>query len=174
MVNATILRCRHSLEIPCHVDPATLKCKRPSKRVRACGHPCQDICGTDCEDQPCKELVSRTLLRHHEATLPCHKSLVTYACKKRVAIHLSCGHKKSLVCNDAKSGKENVQCNDIVEKELCCKHKIALPCHKNPEEYICREKVKVKLWCEVSYLLHCNQQLARCFLHGEDETKPTL
>ena len=156
MVNATIPRCRHSIEIPCHVDPAILKCKRPCERVRSCGHPCQYICGLDCENRPCKELVSRTLACHHEATLPCNKSPETYALKKRIDVHLSCGHEKSLVCNVAQTGKENILCNEIVEKELCCKHKIALPCHKNPEEYICKEKVKVKLSCGHVKSLMCS------------------
>ncbi|KAJ7385059.1 NFX1-type zinc finger-containing protein 1 [Desmophyllum pertusum] len=33
------------------------------------------------------------------------------------------------------------------KKELRCKHIIKLPCHKNPAEYDCKEKVHVKLPC---------------------------
>ncbi|KAJ7385066.1 NFX1-type zinc finger-containing protein 1 [Desmophyllum pertusum] len=146
-VNMTPPSCGHDIEMPCHVDPTALRCKRPCERVRACGHPCQDICSTNCEALSCKKLVARTLPCGHVVSLPCHKNPETYDCKKRVEVHLSCGHEKSLVCHVAKAGKENILCNEIVEKELRCKHIIKLPCHKNPAEYDCKEKVHVKLQC---------------------------
>lgn len=120
LVNETIPGCGHNIEIPCHLDPASIKCKRRCEKLRACGHPCLNTCSAECENQPCK---------------------------KRVEVILSCGHKTSLLCYVAMDGKENVLCNEIVERELRCKHKKELPCHKNPDEYVCKEKVKVELSC---------------------------
>ena len=156
VINMTIPTCGHSIEMPCHVDPTTVRCKRQCERERDCGHLCQDYCCNDCEARPCKELVARTLPCGHVVTLPCHINAETYKCSKRIEVRLSCGHEKSMVCHVAKDGKENVTCNEIVEKELRCKHIVTLPCHKNPEEYNCKEKVKVKLACGHTKSLICS------------------
>ena len=156
VVNMSIPVCEHGIDIPCHVDPTKLKCKRPCERVRACGHSCQNICGTKCETRPCKELALSTLPCGHAATLPCHKNPATYSCRKTIDVHLSCGHKKALECNVAKTGKENILCNEIVKKPLRCKHIISLPCHKSPEEYNCKKKVQVELSCGHTKTVTCS------------------
>ena len=147
MVQVTVPSCEHSIEINCYVEPATVTCKRPCERLRSCGHPCQEICGKKCETRPCKEIVTRKLPCGHEVPLPCHKGLKQYRCKEKMEVHLSCGHMKVLECYFATAKKENILCNEIVQKKLRCKHTVSLPCHKGIEEYNCKEKVKLKLSC---------------------------
>ena len=152
----TIPACGHSIKVPCFVDPATLKCKQPCKRVRDCGHPCEEICSEKCETRPCKVRVSRTLSCDHVVTLECHENHENFICKKRTEVHLPCGHKTSLKCHVAKAGLENVLCKTLVKKELLCNHKVTLPCHKNPEECICRKTVNVELPCGHTKCLRCS------------------
>ncbi|XP_020631230.1 NFX1-type zinc finger-containing protein 1-like, partial [Orbicella faveolata] len=137
MVNMTIPSCNHNIEMPCHLDPTALVCKKPCERVRTCGHPCRDVCGKNCEARPCMKLVPRTLPCGHTVTLACNKSLQTYKCKVKVVVDLSCGHKKAMDCCVEEAGLQNVKCNEKVDKELPCKHKAILQCHTNPEEYKC-------------------------------------
>ena len=146
-VNKTIPTCQHSIKMPCYTDLATLKCKRPCERIRACGHPCKEICGEICEAQLCEVLVSRTLSCKHVVILACHSNLEKIICKKVVDVNLSCGHKKSLKCYVEKDGLEHVLCKEKVEKKLRCNHKLTLPCFKNPEDCICKEEVSVELPC---------------------------
>ena len=156
VVNMTIPTCGHSIEMPCHTDPSSLRCKKPCERVRICGHQCQNICGKKCEAQACKEPVKTTLPCGHDTTLPCHKDPEKYKCEVIVEVRLSCGHKKSLACHIAKAKVQNILCNVKVEKELPCKHKLTLPCQKNPEECKCRKKVEVKLLCGHMTSLICS------------------
>ena len=156
VVNMSIPACGHNIEMPCHTDPSSLRCKKPCDRVRICGHHCQNICGKKCEAQACKEDVKTTLPCGHEATLPCHKDPEKYKCEVMVEVRLSCGHKKSLACHVAKTKAQNIFCNVQVEKELPCKHKLTLPCQKNPEECKCKKKVEVPLSCGHVKSLTCS------------------
>ena len=146
-VNKTIPKCKHSIEVPCYIDPASLTCKKPCDRLNVCGHPCRGICGKKCESLPCKEVVDKRLPCDHVTTLPCHKNPGKYKCKERITVHLQCGHKQQLLCHIAKANEQNRLCNEKVEKELRCKHKLTLPCHKNPEECKCKKRVDVQLPC---------------------------
>ena len=156
VVNMTIPTCGHSIEMPCHVDPSSLRCKKPCERVRNCGHHCQNICSTKCEAKACKEPVKTTLQCGHEATIPCHKDPKKYKCEEIVEVCLPCEHKKSLACYDANANLQNVLCNLKVEKELPCKHKLTLPCHKNPRECKCKKKVDAQLPCGHTMSLICS------------------
>ena len=160
VVNMTIPTCGHSIEMPCYVDPSSLKCKKPCERVRICGHHCENICSMKCEARACKELVKTTLQCGHEATMPCHKNPDKYKCEAIVEVCLSCGHKTSLACHVAKTNLQNVLCNVKVEKELPCKHKLTLPCHKNPKECKCKKKVDVQLSCGHMTSLTCSSMSA--------------
>ena len=117
VVNMTIPTCGHSIEMPCYVDPSSLRCKKPCERVRICGHHCQNICSTKCEAQECKAPVKTTLQCGHEATIPCHKDPEKYKCEEIVEVCLPCGHKTSLACHVVKANQQKVLCNVKVEKE---------------------------------------------------------
>ena len=160
VITMTIPTCGHIINMPCYVDPTSVKCKQPCERARACGHPCKEICSKNCEARPCKVLVPRTLSCHHVVTLACHKNPEKFICKERVEAHLSCGHKTTLECNALKAGLENVKCKEKVEKELRCEHKLTLPCHKNPEECTCRKEVKVELPCGHMKSVSCSTKTA--------------
>ena len=147
VVNMTIPTCGHSIEMPCYVDPSSIKCKKPCERVRICRHHCKNICSKKCEARACQELVKTKLPCGHEATIPCHKDPEKYKCEEIVEVCLSCGHKTSLACYVAKVKVQKILCNVKVEKELPCKHKLTLPCHKNPKECKCKKKVDVGLSC---------------------------
>ena len=155
-VNMTIPTCKHSIEMPCYIDSTTLRCNKACEKLRVCGHPCRGICSKNCEARPCKEPVTTTLLCAHAVTLTCHKDPKKYRCKEIVEVYLSCGHNKPLVCHAAKTDVQNVLCNVKVEKELPCKHKLTLPCHKNPEECKCKKKVDVQLSCGHIKSLSCS------------------
>ncbi|XP_022780981.1 NFX1-type zinc finger-containing protein 1-like [Stylophora pistillata] len=184
MVNVTIPSCKHSIEIYCYVELATVTCNRPCERVRACGHPCHEICGKGCETRPCKEIVTRTLLCGHAVPLPCRKDPERYKCKEKIEVYLSCGHSKVLECYVAKAGKEKILCNEIVPKELRCKHVVSLPCHKGLEEYNCKQKVKVELSCGHAKTVfcfvatgslqsvNCKEKVERKLPCGHNETLP--
>ena len=146
-VNKTIPKCKHSIEVPCYIDPASQTCKKPCDSLNVCGHPCRGICSKKCESFPCKEDVNKRLPCGHETTLPCHKNPGKYKCKERITVHLPCGHKQQLLCHFAKANEKKLLCNEKVEKELRCKHKLTLPCHKNPEECKCKKRVDVQLPC---------------------------
>ena len=158
VVNMTIPTCGHSIEMPCYVDPSSLKCKKPCERVRICGHYCKNVCSKKCEARACKELVKTTLQCGHEATILCHKDPEKYKCEAIAEVCLSCGHKTSLACHVAKADKQKQKqkCNVMVEKELPCKHKLTLPCHKNPKECKCKAKVDVQLSCGHMTSLICS------------------
>ena len=160
VVNMTIPTCGHSINMPCHVDPSSLRCKKPCERVRICGHHCKNICSSKCEARACKELVKTTLQCGHEATIPCHKDPTKYKCEAIVEVCLSCGHKTSLACHVAKANEQKILCNVKVEKELLCKHKLTLPCHKNPKECKCKKKVDVQLSCGHMTSLICSSMSA--------------
>ena len=147
MVNMTIPSCKHNIEMPCFLDPATIACKKPCERVRYCGHACRDVCGKNCEDRPCMRMVPKTLPCGHTEPLACNKKPETYKCKTNVVVDLPCGHKKIMYCYAKNAGLENVLCNVKVEKELSCKHNVVLECHIKPEEYKCKKKVGVKMTC---------------------------
>ena len=154
VVNMTIPTCGHSVEMPCHVDPSSVKCKKPCERLRICGHHCENICSKKCEARACKELVKTTLQCGHEATILCHKDPEKYKCEAIVEVCLSCGHKTPLACHKAK--EQNILCNVKVVKELPCKHNLTLPCHKNPKECKCKKKVDVQLSCGHMTSLICS------------------
>ena len=160
VVNMAIPACGHSIEMPCYVDPSSLKCKKPCERVRICGHHCENICGGKCEARACKELVKTTLQCGHEATIPCHKDPEKYKCEAIAEVCLSCGHKTNLACHVAKGNLRKILCNVKVEKELPCKHKLTLPCHKNPEECKCKKEVDVQLSCGHMTSLICSSMSA--------------
>ena len=160
VVKMTIPTCGHSIEMPCYVDPSSLKCKKPCERVKICGHSCQNICSNKCEARDCKELVKKTLQCGHEATIPCHKDPEKYKCEAIAEVCLPCGHQTPLVCHVAKVNEKNVLCNVKVEKELPCKHKLLLPCHRNPKECKCRKKVDVQLMCGHITSLICSTMSA--------------
>ena len=152
----TIPACGHSINMPCHVDPASIKCKQPCERVRICGHPCKEICSRKCEARPCKVLVPKPLSCNHMVTLACHKNPEKFICKKEVEVQLSCGHNTLLECHVKKAGLEFVLCKENVEKELRCNHKLKIPCFKNPEDCICRKKVDVQLQCGHTKSVKCS------------------
>ena len=156
VVNTTIPKCKHSIEVPCYIEPASLTCKKPCDRLNVCGHPCRGICSKRCESLPCKEDVDKKLPCGHVTTLPCHKNPGKYKCKEIIAVHLPCGHKQQLLCHIAKAKEQNILCNEKVEKELRCKHKLTLPCHKNPEECKCKKRVDVQLPCGHMKSLVCS------------------
>ena len=155
-VTMTIPTCGHSINMPCHLDPASIKCKQPCERVRICGHPCKDICSKKCDARPCKVLVSKPLSCNHMVTLACHKNPEKFICKKEVEVQLSCGHNTLLECHVKKAGLEFVLCKENVEKELRCNHKLKIPCFKNPEDCICRKKVDVQLQCGHTKSVKCS------------------
>ena len=101
-------------------------------------------------------LVPRTLPCDHVLTLECHKNFEKFVSKKVVEVHLPCGHKTSVECHVARTGLQNVSCKEKVKKELLCKHKLILPCYKNPEDCLCRTKVEVKLPCGHLKLVLCS------------------
>ena len=156
VVNKTIPKCKHSIEVPCYIKPASLTCKKPCDRLNACGHPCRGICSKKCESLPCKEDVDKRLPCGHVTTLPCHKNPGKYKCKEIVGVHLPCGHKQQLLCHIANAKEQNRLCNEKVEKELRCEHKLTLPCHKNPEECKCKKRVDVQLPCGHMKSLVCS------------------
>ncbi|KAL9976038.1 hypothetical protein ACROYT_G013272 [Oculina patagonica] len=156
VVNMTIPKCGHSIEMPCHIDPSAIRCKKPCEKIRICGHLCQNVCSKKCEAGACKELVNTTLPCGHVVCLACHKDPDKYKCEETVEVCLPCGHKKSLACHVAKADVQNVLCNVKVEKVLPCKHKLTLPCHKNPVECKCKKKVDVQLPCGHMKSLICS------------------
>ena len=155
-INTTIPKCKHSIKVPCYIDPASLQCKKPCDRLNVCGHPCRGICSRKCESRPCKEIVDKTLPCGHVATLPCHKNPEKYKCKEIITVHLPCGHNQQLLCHIAKANEQNILCNEKVKKELRCKHKLTLPCYKNPEECKCRKRVDIQLPCGHMKSLVCS------------------
>ena len=156
MVNMTIPACNHNVEMPCHLDPAALVCKKPCERVRTCGHPCRDVCGKNCEARPCMKLVPKILPCGHTVTLACNKNLQTYKCKANVVVELSCGHEKAMDCYTKETGLNNVLCNEKVAHELPCKHKVVLQCHTNAEDYKCVKKVDVTMACGHTKSVTCS------------------
>ena len=156
VVNMTIPTCGHSVEMPCHIDPSTIRCKKPCERFRICGHRCQNTCSKNCEARACKELINTTLPCGHVVVLACHKDPEKFKCEETVEVFLSCGHKNALACHVAKASVQNVLCNVKVEKELPCKHKLTLPCHKSPEDCKCKKKVDVRLPCGHGKSLICS------------------
>ena len=156
MVNMTIPSCNHDIEMPCHLDPAALQCRKPCERVRTCGHPCRDVCSKNCDARPCMKLVPRTLRCGHTVTLACNKNLQTYKCKAKVVVELKCGHKKSMNCSLEEAGLQNVLCTEKVDKELPCKHKAILSCHTNIEDYKCMKKVDVTMRCGHTNSVTCS------------------
>ena len=156
VVNMTIPSCNHNIEMPCHLDPTALVCKKPCERVRICGHPCREVCGKNCEARPCKELVTTTLPCGHTVTLACNKNLQTYKCKAKVVVDLSCGHKKTMDCYVKETDLKNVLCNEKVAKEMPCKHKAILQCHTNAEDYKCMKKVDVAMACGHTKSVTCS------------------
>ena len=147
-VDITLPKCGHNVNSPCYVDPSSIMCVQPCKRVRKdCGHPCKGTCYKNCEARPCKEPVTRILSCNHAVNLPCHKNPEKIVCKEKVKLHLACGHKAFAECHVKKTGIEHVLCKERIEKRLRCGHTISLPCFKKPEDCICRRKVELELPC---------------------------
>ena len=160
MVNMTIPSCNHNIEMPCHLDPAALQCRKPCERLRTCGHPCRDVCSKNCDARPCMKLVPRTLPCGHTVTLACNKNLQAYKCTVKVVVDLPCGHKKPVDCYVEEAGLQNVLCNEKVNKELPCKHKAILQCHTNIEDYKCMKKVDVTMTCGHTKSVTCSTEKA--------------
>ena len=85
-----------------------------------CGHPCQKYChGYDCNQQKCKKIVT-------ELNPNC--KLGIHECFK-------------------KCYEEFGRCEEIVDKELKCKHIIKCECYKDIKMIICNQKCEKKLPC---------------------------
>ena len=47
-------KCNHIVELPCAVNPNTVRCTHPCEKKLPCGHNCTENCGVKCNDV-CKE-----------------------------------------------------------------------------------------------------------------------
>jgi len=132
-----VLRCGHSIDLECKVDPHTYLCKEQCEKTLSCGHPCLEFCGKDCNFTKCKQEVIRTLPCGHSVTNPCFNKSVK--CEAKCKDKLPCGHMCNVACNLHKDGKHPV-CKKNCDRALVCGHKcvakhdcstLCPPCNKS-------------------------------------------
>lgn len=99
------------------------------------------------QELECMVLIKRQLPYEHEVNIPCSKSSHEYSCQKRVAVTLSCKHKKYMACSKLTDGLENVKCETVVTKLLPCGHEKEMPCFGRAEEVSCNFPCERVLSC---------------------------
>ena len=169
----TIPICKHSYEMPCHIDPAQADCQVLCLALLECGHhcsqnchvlkdpnhvyydcqkPCERLCseGHKCMSEcgthpcpPCTKIVDCILPCGHPMKLPCHVDINKYQCLRECSKTLPCGHHCHQKCSQACG-----LCQEPVKKVIFeCGHEIQGVCSLVPKRAHCTKACERKLRC---------------------------
>ena len=175
------LDCGHTCALHCHPkdpDHREYLCKKPCSKKCKMGHPCVELCHKPCPK--CIVPVPRVIPKcKHTQPIPCHMNPSLYSCKApceykcteghrcnkvcsqlcgpcetSVTKQLSCGHTVEILCYEKPSN-----CEQLVSKVLPhCGHEQLIPCHVDPNDYLCEAPCEKKLQCGHRCTNKCGSQ----------------
>ncbi|KEP47695.1 NFX1-type zinc finger protein [Rhizoctonia solani 123E] len=151
--------CSHSAKMPCHQNPTTFACREPViKSLPVCGHRAQMLCSEDSKAYACREYITKSVpVCGHRAQMLCSQDSKIYACLVPVEKQFSnCSHRKQLICHQLRDPTTNL-CQERLEKELTCRHRVTMHCYEDPTEYQCQKRVERQLFCGHRATMPCHR-----------------
>lgn len=136
--------CKHEVEVPCFVDPASTPCPVKCTKTRSCGHPCTLKCGQSCDKLPCTERCLEILCDSgHRCPKKCHEECGKCVTKVMKRFD-SCGHELKVPCYlDLASISCPVKCTRTRQ----CGHPCTLKCGESCDQGLCMETC-LKMVCD--------------------------
>uniref|UniRef100_A0A6P7GQM5 NFX1-type zinc finger-containing protein 1-like n=1 Tax=Diabrotica virgifera virgifera TaxID=50390 RepID=A0A6P7GQM5_DIAVI len=157
-------KCSHLFKVACFLDPDTILCEKPCKKILPCGHNCKKKCEQPCGD--CEVLVEKTVPDcNHVIKTECKNEADRKYCRNGVCPRiLPCGHQCKKKCNEPcrTRCKEMVECNitspcgHIIKKIQCYQKE-----GDDPKLLLaqCSEPCNIKLQCKHT----CRGTCGGCF-----------
>ncbi|VDI32032.1 Hypothetical predicted protein [Mytilus galloprovincialis] len=158
----------HKCNKRCHF-PKSCECEVIIERTLRCHHTANLKCHIDPSEHQCLVDVNRTLLCDHNIILKCHINYEKYMCREIITCTRDdCGHEYKRECHDITFERIH-KCEIKVEKSLKCGHIEIIKCYQNRDGsyFSCKKKCLKQCInnhncdrvCHFSSECHCNVKI---------------
>ena len=156
LMEKVIPKCGHIQDVPCSMEPSLFKCKAPCTKTCINGHPCLDLCSKACS--PCKIMVQKVIPKcGHTQNVPCWLDEALFECKAPCNKLCINGHPCPKFCY------ETCLCQVGIEKVIPkCGHTQIVPCHMDPESFMCKVPCTKKCPERHSCPKYCSEVCGPC------------
>ena len=153
LVIKEVPKCKHTMEIPCYLDPNAYSCKFPL--IVLCAkqlHMLDQLCGST--KQVCNTLVEKCIPScRHKHLMPCSLDPAVFSCTSPCEKWMRCfRHKCPMLCGEPCPSR----CEIIVEKTELCGHTMTVPCYMSQTTLQCTQKCTKTLPCGHKCSETCN------------------
>ncbi|XP_053401641.1 NFX1-type zinc finger-containing protein 1-like [Mercenaria mercenaria] len=132
LVEKEIPMCGHKTLMSCHNDPFKWECKQKCDFELPCKHACNRQCSECTKDKhhetSCKFEIVKILECGHEKSMMCHEDPKIVDCEEMCESTLDCKHKCSGRCGKCFGGRIHQGCSASCGKILPCGHQCTFPC----------------------------------------------